>query len=177
VGSPSHPTDLDLPIASDERGIERLEHAAAKRTCWMRGQAISLGYAFRHASTRIDDDLDSLEPRRCSVAFEFVALTDLGVVNITLALDNDGAGRAATARAIEASTSEARSPRIWVIDPDRRDRAKDPGDLIRAKGRDGWARASDAPVCCITVQALELTGPLANLDHEPGRRAGLARAR
>lgn len=139
----------------------------------MRGQAISLVYAFRHASPRIDDDRDSLEPRRCDVAFEFVALTDLGVVNT---LDNDGAGRAATARAIEASTSAARSPRIWVIAPDLLDGAKDPGDLIRAKGRDGWARASDAPVCGITVQALELTGPLVNLDHEPGRRAGLARA-
>ena len=51
-----------------------------------------------------------------------------------------------------------------------------PGDLIRIKGRDAWTRASAAPICGITAHALELTGPVADHDHEAGRRAGLARA-
>jgi hypothetical protein len=76
----------------------------------MRGQAISLVHAFSPCVASDRRRSRFARARRCGVAFEFVALIDLGVVNITLALDNDGAGRAATARAIEASTSAARTP-------------------------------------------------------------------
>jgi DNA primase len=106
----------------------------------------------------------------------FEKLADVGVANVTLALDSDSAGRTATTRAIEAATNAARSRQIWVIDPDLLDGAKDPGDLIRASGREGWERASAAPICGITTRALELTGPLEKLNHELGRRASLARA-
>ena len=54
--------------------------------------------------------------------------------------------------------------------------AKDPGELVRKHGREGWTQAAAAPVCGITARALELTGPLADLGHEPARRAALARA-
>ncbi len=106
----------------------------------------------------------------------FETLADLGIANVTLALDNDQAGKTATTRAIEAAANAARSPLVWVINPDLLDNAKDPGELIRDRGRESWTRATAAPVCGITARALELTGPLADLRHEPGRRAGLARA-
>jgi DNA primase len=106
----------------------------------------------------------------------FERLADLGVGDITLALDNDPAGVAATRRAIDAAVSATRSPRIWVIDPDLLGEAKDPGELIQTRGPRAWERVTAAPICGITAYALELTGPLAASQHEPARRAALARA-
>ena len=106
----------------------------------------------------------------------FEALADLGITNVTLALDNDAAGHAATTRAIEASASATRSPNVWVIDSDLLDGAKDPGELIGNHGREGWTRTAAAPICGITARALDLTGPLPGLRHEQSRRTGLARA-
>jgi DNA primase len=106
----------------------------------------------------------------------FETLADNVIENVTLALDNDPAGRTATTRAIEAATSAARSPQLWIIDPDLLGNAADPGELIRDNSVDDWRRAAAAPICGITSRALEFTGPIAELDHEPGRRAALARA-
>jgi hypothetical protein len=95
---------------------------------------------------------------------------------VILALDNDPAGHAATAKAIDHAVGATQSPDIWVIDPDLYDTAKDPGDLVRARGIDAWRDASAAPVCGITWRALDLTGPLANSDRDLNRRAALATA-
>ncbi len=106
----------------------------------------------------------------------FERLADLGVGDVTLALDNDQAGIAATRRAIEAAVRAARSPRIWVLDPDLLGNAKDPGELIQTQGPQAWERSAAAPICGITAYALELTGPPSATEHESARRAALARA-
>jgi len=95
---------------------------------------------------------------------------------VTVAFDNDAAGKAATVRAIDAATSAPRSPHIWVLDPDLLGDAKDPGDLVRANGLEGWARSAVAPICGITARALEVTGPLPAQGDELTRRAGLSHA-
>lgn len=103
----------------------------------------------------------------------FQQLADCGIQNVTLALDNDPAGRTATIRAIERATNAPRSPHIWVVDPDLLD-AKDPGDLIQRRGIEAWAHASAAPICGITWRALELTGSLTATTTERERRSALA---
>ena len=106
----------------------------------------------------------------------FERLAALGVSDVTLALDNDPAGIAATRRAIAAGVNAARSPHIWVIDPDLFGDAKDPGAVIQTRGPHAWTRSAAVPICGITAYALELTGPLMETQHGPGRRAALARA-
>ena len=94
----------------------------------------------------------------------FEQLADLGIPNVTLALDNDAAGLAATTRAIDASIRAVAHPHIWIIDPDLLGNAKDPGELVRAPWPRGWTQATAAPICGITARALDLTGPLPELD-------------
>jgi hypothetical protein len=106
----------------------------------------------------------------------FERLADLHVGDVTLALDNDPAGATATHRAINAATGADRSPRVWVIDPDLYDNAKDPGEIIQRRGPRAWERTTAAPVCGITAYALELAGPISTWEADPRRRAGLARA-
>jgi hypothetical protein len=106
----------------------------------------------------------------------FEHLADHGISDVTLALDNDPAGVAATHRGINAAIRADHSPRLWVIDPDLYDNAKDPGDIIQRRGRRAWERTAAGAVCGITAHALELAGPTTTWDEEPGRRAGLAHA-
>ena len=104
----------------------------------------------------------------------FERLGDQGVERVILALDNDDAGRAAVAKAVDSSVRAARSPDVWVVDPDLLS-AKDPADVVRVGGADAWRRASAAPVCGVSWRALDLTGPT-TLVEQIARRAGLARA-
>ena len=61
----------------------------------------------------------------------FERLHRLGVEVVTLCLDRDDAGRAATARAVEHSARARQSPEVYVIDPERLAPAKDPDALVR----------------------------------------------
>jgi DNA primase len=106
----------------------------------------------------------------------FEQLAAHGISDVTLALDNDPAGVAATHRATDSAIRADRSPRVWVIDPDLSDNAKDPGEIIQRRGPGAWERTAAAPVCGITAYAVELAGPISTWETEPGRRAGLARA-
>jgi DNA primase len=87
----------------------------------------------------------------------FETLADVGVDHVILALDNDRAGRIATTKAIDHAVKAARSPTVWVIDPDLLGTAKDPGQLVHTCGRDAWLEARAAPVCAVTWRALDLT--------------------
>ena len=61
----------------------------------------------------------------------FERLQRLGFETVTLCLDNDDAGRAATARAVEHAARARRSPDVYVIDPDQLEPAKDSDELVR----------------------------------------------
>src|SRR5205823_14073781 len=75
----------------------------------------------------------------------FERLAHFGVERVILALDNDPAGHAATAKAIDHAVHAASAPDLWVIDPDLYDHAKDPGDVIRNRGAEAWRAATSAP--------------------------------
>lgn len=106
----------------------------------------------------------------------FERLTRLGFERVTLCLDRDEPGRAATARAVEHAARAKRSPSIFVVDPDHLAPAKDPDAFVRNRGVDEWGLLLEKSECGITwraVQLLEGAGPSSATDH---RRQALARA-
>jgi DNA primase len=68
----------------------------------------------------------------------FELLHRLGIEAVTLCLDNDEAGRGATARAVENAARARQSPDVYVIDPERLARANDPDELVRQRGVAAW---------------------------------------
>jgi DNA primase len=105
----------------------------------------------------------------------FEHLHGLGIETVTLCLDNDDAGRRATARAIENATRARQGPDIYVIDPARMSPAKDPDELIRQSGDAAWARLLDTRSCGITWRAHRLAAVSRDAPLTE-RRAALARA-
>jgi Toprim-like len=105
----------------------------------------------------------------------FERLHRLGIEAVTLCLDNDEAGRGATARAVEHSARARRSPDVYVVDPSQLGQANDPDELVRVRGPAAWHELVKKRTCGIAWRAHELAAvtrdsPIAE------RRAGLARA-
>jgi Toprim-like/DNA primase catalytic core, N-terminal domain len=105
----------------------------------------------------------------------FERLHRLGVDVVTLSLDNDEAGRAAAARAIEHSARARRSPELYVIDPTQLGAAKDPDELVRERGPAAWLALLETRACGIAWRACELAAVTRN-SPAAERRAALARA-
>jgi hypothetical protein len=105
----------------------------------------------------------------------FERLHRLGVEDVTLCLDNDDAGRAATARAIENAARARQSPAIHVVDPGQFGHAKDPDELLRQRGVAAWHELLEARTCGIAWRAHELV-PVTPESPVSERRTGLARA-
>jgi DNA primase len=106
----------------------------------------------------------------------FEQLSRPGIQTVVLCLDNDDAGRAATSRAVENSTSARSSPAIYVISPERLGAAKDPDALLRAGGEEAWQALLEHRECGITWRAKELACEVTPDSPLPQRREALARA-
>jgi hypothetical protein len=100
----------------------------------------------------------------------FERLSHLGIREVTLCFDADGAGRAATARAVENAARAVASPSIFVATP----LAKDPDELVREHGIEAWHRQSRE--CGVAWRATELLGEVASNAPLVERRDALARA-
>jgi DNA primase len=105
----------------------------------------------------------------------FERLDRLGIEVVTLCLDNDDAGHAAAARAVEQSARARRSPDIYVIDPARLAPAKDPDELVRQSGVAAWRHLLETRACGVAWRARELA-PVTRESPISERRAALARA-
>jgi DNA primase len=105
----------------------------------------------------------------------FERLSQLGLQEVTMCLDNDDAGRSATARAVEHSTRAHRSPAIYVVASDRAD-AKDPDALIRQDGVDAWRALLDHRECGIVWRAAEMVSSVSAIAPLSQRREALGRA-
>lgn len=105
-------------------------------------------------------------------AFELLARR--GVERVILALDNDQAGREATARVVEAAGRATNAPAIQVVEPTRLGRHKDPDALVRSEGIDAFRPLVDEATCGIMWRALEHVRGLG--PDVSGRREALARA-
>jgi len=106
----------------------------------------------------------------------FERLDWLGIDVVTLCLDRDDAGRAATARAVEHSARARQSPEVYVIDPECLAPAKDPDALVRELGPDAWHRLSEKRTCGTAWRAQEFARTVSRDSPAPERRAALARS-
>ena len=79
----------------------------------------------------------------------FERLHRLGIEAVTLCLDNDEAGRGATARAVENAARARQSPEVYVIDPERLSPANDRTNLLRQRGVAAWRDLVKARRCGI----------------------------
>jgi DNA primase len=105
----------------------------------------------------------------------FERLHRLGIDVVTLCLDNDEAGRAATARAIEESARARCSPEVYVVDPGQLGPAKDPDEVVRERGPAGWWELVPKRTCGVGWRARELAMDVTQDSPAPDRRAALAR--
>lgn len=106
----------------------------------------------------------------------FERLARLGFERVTLCLDRDEPGRAATARAVEHAARAGRSPTVLVVDPAALRPAKDPDGFIRQRGVEAWTGVVATRICGITWRAQELVAGVLPDSDLAGRRAALARA-
>jgi DNA primase len=106
----------------------------------------------------------------------FERLARLGVETVTLCLDNDQAGRTATARAVEQAVRARLSSTLFVLDPHRLAPEKDPDAFVRAGGVEAWRALLEKRECGIGWRSLELLGDTNRDSPMTARREGLARA-
>jgi len=95
---------------------------------------------------------------------------------VTLCLDRDGPGRAATTRAIQCAVRATTSPPLSVIDPEHLAPANDPGELVHARGFDAWLHVLDKRECAITWRARDLLAGVTPDASTLVRRDALRRA-
>lgn len=103
----------------------------------------------------------------------FELLARLGFETISISLDRDDAGRAATAQAVERAARAARSPAVLVIDPDRLAPAKDPDAFVREKP-DAWSDLVSSRSCGVKWRALEFARGVDATAPLQERRGALA---
>jgi DNA primase len=105
----------------------------------------------------------------------FEQLIRLGVERVTLCLDRDAAGRAASARAVENAARAGRSPAVSVVDPERLAPAKDPDEVIRTTGVSAWDAVLATRQCGVAWRANELLGEVTASSDQDARRHALER--
>jgi len=106
----------------------------------------------------------------------FERLSSLGVQGVTLCLDNDGAGCAATARAVENSARAQVSPAVYVVSPEHLDEVKDPDAFVQSRGNDSWRTLLTKRECGIGWRARQLVADVEPNGPVDKRRARLSRA-
>jgi len=93
----------------------------------------------------------------------FEALARLGVRSVTLALDNDEAGRTGTRQAVENVHKGSNVPVVYVVDPVELGDAKDPDELVRKLGVDAFREVVTKAVHAYHYKAHDLIR-----RHKPG---------
>ena len=106
----------------------------------------------------------------------FHRLHDQGVERITLCLDNDKPGRAATAKAIEAAARAPGTPEPRVIDSTWLEPHTDPDAYVRHDGTQAWQTLTTNAQCAITWRALELLDNTTPHTDKAARKRALTRA-
>jgi DNA primase len=105
----------------------------------------------------------------------FERLSRLGVETIVLCLDNDEAGRKATAKAVESAARARTSPAIYVANADGID-AKDPDVLVSEEGVGAWRGLMGHRECGVVWRAKEMVKQISPDTPLAERREALHRA-
>ncbi len=106
----------------------------------------------------------------------FEHLARLAFKRVTVCLDRDEPGRAASARAVEHAACARRTPSIFVVDPEHLAPAKDPDAFVRARGVEKWRQLLEKSDCGITWRAVELLERSAPDGAPAVKREALGRA-
>jgi DNA primase len=106
----------------------------------------------------------------------FEQLGRWGVERVTLCLDHDAAGRAASARAVHNAGQARVSPAVMVVDPGRLAPAKDPDELLRTDGVGAWHALLATRTCGVVWRANELLDGVTPDSDREARRHALERA-
>jgi DNA primase len=105
----------------------------------------------------------------------FERLSQLGVEIVVLCLDNDDAGRAATAKAVEHAARARTSPAIYAVNTEGIG-AKDPDALLRGEGIDAWRELMNRHECGIVWRVKQMVKEIDPHSHLGERREALRRA-
>jgi DNA primase len=106
----------------------------------------------------------------------FERLSSGGVGTVTLCLDNDEAGRVATARTVEQAARATKSPALFVVDPKHLGSAKDPDAYVLARGIAAWQALLEERECAIGWRAAEHLSGLTDARPPEERREALSKA-
>lgn len=106
----------------------------------------------------------------------FEQLARLGVERVTLCLDRDAAGHAASASGVEHAVRSSRSPAVLVVDPERLAPAKDPDEFLLAAGAGAWEALVATRQCGVTWRANDLLDDVSVGSDQDARRHALERA-
>lgn len=105
----------------------------------------------------------------------FARLADRGFTEIVLHLDNDDAGHAATARAIDNATRATRAPTLTVVEPSHLADSKDPDAYVRERGPDAWRSLLKKRECAVNWRSAALLRDITPEAPVDRRRDALAR--
>ena len=105
----------------------------------------------------------------------FERLNSLGVETVTISLDNDETGRAATARAVEQAARAERSPGLFVVDPELLGSEKDPDAYVHTRGVAAWRAVLEERQCAIAWRAGEHPRGVNADSAQEKRREALSR--
>jgi DNA primase len=106
----------------------------------------------------------------------FERLASLGVETVTLCLDNDEAGRGATARAVEQAARATTSPTLFVVDPKHLGSVKDPDAYVLTRGIAAWQALLEERECAIGWRAAEHLSGVTDARPPEERREALSKA-
>lgn len=106
----------------------------------------------------------------------FERLGRLGIETVTLCLDNDEAGSAATTRAVENSARAQGGPAVYVVTSERLGEAKDPDAFVQSHGTDAWRALITTRECGIGWRAQQLVAQVKPDGSIGKRREALSRA-
>lgn len=132
-------------------------------------------FDFHQLCARGVDDVAALGGTATSQQM-FERLSRRGIQAVVLCLDNDDAGRSASARAVEHSTRARNSPAIYVVRHERFGATKDPDELVRRDGVEAWQTLVGDRECGVAWQAKEIVGDVAADAPLAERREALGRA-
>jgi Toprim-like len=102
-------------------------------------------------------------------------LTRHGIETVTLAFDNDQAGREGLARAIDRATrlENARVPALRVVEPSKLGDSKDPDEYVRMHGIDVFRERLQESECGVTWRTVDRMRHLGPASSQSERRAAL----
>lgn len=105
----------------------------------------------------------------------FEKLRSFGVKKVTLALDNDGPGRAGALVSAENAAKSRKAPKVYVLDPGELEEAKDPDEFVQKNGAEAFRQLLKRSPPGATFRALAALGSVSPSSPDHERREAVGR--